>query len=163
MKEKIKKCIKGALYIALEYGHGEAAQILANKGAQCTEAEKLKLGNKYTQFSGKRAQAALQGQGQGAGQPIQGKVQGIERPSQEQDSLSKEENATGTKEQEEGKEEKEIREKGGFVFQSSSKEGREGGERGARKEKRKEILIHLYITTLLPQNKRSDMVLDGEQ
>ena len=113
--------MEGALYVAMEYGREEAAQILANKGAQCTEAEIRMLGDKYTQFSGKRAaQAALQGQWQ-IGQPIQGK----ERPGQEQDSLGNEENATGTKVQGEGKEEQEIRKKGGFVFQSSpSKEGR---------------------------------------
>ena len=89
--------MKGALCIALAYGREEAVQILANKGAQCTEAEIRQLGDKYTQFSGKRAaQAALQGQWQGAGQPIQGK----ERPGQEQDSLGNDENATGTKVQE---------------------------------------------------------------
>ena len=114
--------MKSALYVTLAYGREEAAQILANKGAQCTEAEIRMLGDKYTQFSGKRAaQASLQEQWQGARQPIQGK----ERPGQEQDSLGNNENATGTKVQEEGKEEQEIRKKGGFVFQSSpSKEGR---------------------------------------
>ena len=120
--------MKTPLWAALQNGHEEAAQILANKGAQCTAEEIRLLGNNYTQFAGKRAtQAAVQQQWQGAGQPIQGKV----RPGQEQDSPSNEENGTGTKEQEkeEGKEEKEIRKKGGFVYSNHHHpRGGEGAE-----------------------------------
>ena len=124
--------MKSTLFIALANGHVEAAHILANKRAECTGAEIRQLGNRYILFSQQRA--ALQAQRQGEAHPaIQAQKQGEAhpaaqeqvRPEQEQDSIGKEENRTGEKQ--ETSKEQEIREKGGFVFQigESPKRGEE--------------------------------------
>ena len=64
--------------LALQDGHVEAAKILARKGADCTEAEKRELGEKYTNFQQIQQREAQTRQGHG-------------RAEQEEESKSKEE------------------------------------------------------------------------
>ena len=53
------------MHLALANGQVEAAKILARKGADCTEAEKKALGEKYTNFQQIQQREAQAGQGQG--------------------------------------------------------------------------------------------------
>ena len=65
------------MFLALYYGH-VAAKILARKGADCKEAEKKELGEKYTNFQKIQQREAQARQGQA-------------RAEQEEESKSKKE------------------------------------------------------------------------
>src|SRR3990167_1936793 len=76
--QKTERKIKSPMRLALANGHVEAAKILARKGADCTEAEKQALGEKYTNFQQIQQREAQARQGQA-------------RAEQEEESKSKKE------------------------------------------------------------------------